>query len=194
MKRHTFRLNDLEQRTARSFSPVRRLLPSCYLRHGRRQGRFSHYLRQFRHSAPASTNFSPTPRDLGARHVGYGVRADCQTVGAALLDALAAVDQDGDLARAAPGGVRFRPRPVGRDGREAAGAKAARRRPAPPRRQREGLSGLEGAKAFLIIPVPEYGTPNSPHCGHSVVPSGAAPRRPFPIRVPPPACRAEQGA
>ena len=45
---------------------------------------------------PASTSLSPIPRALGARHAGYGVHtADYQTVGAALLDALAAVLGDG---------------------------------------------------------------------------------------------------
>ena len=56
------------------------------------QVRFATKLSEIVHAIPRLDDLLTHTRALGARHVAYGVRAaDYQTVGAALLDALAAV-------------------------------------------------------------------------------------------------------
>ena len=56
------------------------------------QVRFATKLTEIVHAIPRLDDLLAHTRALGARHVAYGVRAaDYQTVGAALLDALAAV-------------------------------------------------------------------------------------------------------
>jgi hemoglobin-like flavoprotein len=60
------------------------------------QVRFARKLTELVEAIPRLDELLAHTRALGARHVGYGVRAaDYQTVGAALLDALAAVLGDG---------------------------------------------------------------------------------------------------
>ena len=60
------------------------------------QVRFARKLTELVESIPRLDELLAHTRALGARHVGYGVRAaDYQTVGAALCDALAAVLGDG---------------------------------------------------------------------------------------------------
>jgi methyl-accepting chemotaxis protein len=60
------------------------------------QVRFAHKLTELVEAIPRLDELLAHTRALGARHVGYGVRAaDYQTVGAALFDALAAVLGDG---------------------------------------------------------------------------------------------------
>ena len=60
------------------------------------QVRFARKLTELVEAMPRLDELLAHTRALGARHVGYGVRAaDYQTVGAALFDALAAVLGDG---------------------------------------------------------------------------------------------------
>jgi len=60
------------------------------------QVRFARKLTELVEAIPRLDELLAHTRALGARHVGYGVRAaDYQTVGAALIDALAAVLGDG---------------------------------------------------------------------------------------------------
>lgn len=60
------------------------------------QVRFARKLTELVEAIPRLDELLAHTRALGARHVGYGVRAvDYQTVGAALVDALAAVLGDG---------------------------------------------------------------------------------------------------
>jgi methyl-accepting chemotaxis protein len=60
------------------------------------QVRFARKLTELVEAMPRLDELLAHTRALGARHVGYGVRAaDYQTVGAALVDALAAVLGDG---------------------------------------------------------------------------------------------------
>ena len=60
------------------------------------QARFARKLTEIVHAIPRLDDLLGHTRALGARHLGYGVRAaDYQTVGAALIDALAFVLGDG---------------------------------------------------------------------------------------------------
>jgi hemoglobin-like flavoprotein len=60
------------------------------------QVRFARKLTELVDAIPRLDDLLAHTRALGARHVGYGVRAaDYQTVGAALVDALAAILGDG---------------------------------------------------------------------------------------------------